>query len=221
MVYLPSLLREHTNKRARPESEAGYPCKALDGNELQNAARAGVVLPSARSRETAARFVKTHHDRDIIEDNPSATSSRKGIPMNKQTLIDHLNQDLAGELGAIIQYITYAAKATGPYRPQLSQFFLTEVADEQLHAQYLANKIVALGGEPATQPRPVPPARNNQEMLEAVLTAERQATHDYTQRAKEAEEFGDKGLVVQLEDMVRDESGHSEETERILRDWPL
>ncbi|MFN8455038.1 MAG: ferritin-like domain-containing protein [Anaerolineae bacterium] len=141
--------------------------------------------------------------------------------MNKQTLINNLNNDLAGELGAIIQYITYAAKATGPYRPQLSQFFLTEVADEQLHAQFLANKIVALGGEPATQPRPVPAAHTNREMLEAVLAAERQATLDYTQRATEAEELGDKGLVVQLEDMVRDESGHSEETERMLRDWPL
>ena len=49
--------------------------------------------------------------------------------------------------------------------------------------------------------------------------AERQATKDYTQRAQEADAFGDKGLVVQLEDMVRDESGHAEETERILRDW--
>ncbi len=141
--------------------------------------------------------------------------------MDKQTLIDHLNEDLAGELGAIIQYITYAAKTTGPYRPQLSAFFLTEVADEQLHAQYLANKIVALGGEPTTQPRAVPAAETNREMLEAVLAAERQAAKDYTQRAEEAEQFGDKGLVVQLEDMVRDESGHSEETERMLRDWPL
>ncbi|MEM7352336.1 MAG: ferritin-like domain-containing protein [Acidobacteriota bacterium] len=141
--------------------------------------------------------------------------------MDKQTLIDHLNEDLAGELGAIIQYLTYAAKATGPYRPQLSQFFLTEVADEQLHAQYLANKIVALGGEPTTVPRPVPAASNNREMLEAVLAAERQATADYATRAQEADAYGDKGLAVQLEDMVRDESGHSEETERILRDWPL
>ena len=141
--------------------------------------------------------------------------------MDKQTLIDHLNEDLAGELGAIIQYLTYAAKATGPYRPQLAQFFLTEVADEQLHAQYLANKIVALGGEPTTQARPVPAATSNREMLEAVLAAEQQATKDYAQRAKEAEAYGDKGLVVQLEDMVRDESGHSEETERMLRDWPL
>jgi bacterioferritin len=141
--------------------------------------------------------------------------------MDKQTLIDHLNEDLAGELGAIIQYITYAAKATGPYRPQLAQFFLAEVADEQLHAQYLANKIVALGGEPTTVPRPVPAAASDKEMLQAVLEAELQAGKDYTQRALEAEEYGDKGLVVQLEDMVRDETGHSEETERILRDWPL
>ncbi|MCG8584727.1 MAG: ferritin-like domain-containing protein [Pirellulales bacterium] len=141
--------------------------------------------------------------------------------MEKQALIDNLNEDLSGELGAIIQYITYAAKATGPYRPQLAQFFLTEVADEQLHAQFLANKIVALGGEPTTQARPVPEASTNREMLEAVLAAEQQATKDYAQRANEADEYGDKGLVVQLEDMVRDESGHSEETERILRDWPL
>ena len=58
-------------------------------------------------------------------------------------------------------------------------------------------------------------------MLEAVLAAERRAATDYTQRAREADELGDKGLAVQLEDMVRDESGHSEETERMLRDWPL
>ena len=141
--------------------------------------------------------------------------------MDKQDLIANLNEDLAGELGAIVQYITYAAKATGPYRPQLVDFFLAEVADEQGHAQYLANKIVALGGEPCTTPRPVPAAASNREMLQAVLDAENKAVADYTQRANEADEYGDKGLAVQLEDMVRDESGHSEETERILRDWPL
>jgi len=141
--------------------------------------------------------------------------------MDKQTLISKLNEDLAGEFGAIIQYLTYAAKATGPYRPQLTQFFLAEVADEQLHAQFLANKIVALGGEPTTMPRPVPVANSNREMLEAILAAEKKAGSDYTQRALDADAFGDKGLAVQLEDMLRDETGHAEETERILRDWPL
>ena len=141
--------------------------------------------------------------------------------MDRQTLIDHLNKDLAGEFGSIVQYLTYAAKATGPYRPQLSQFFLTEVADEQRHAMFLANKIVALGGEPTAEIKPVTSAGSNLEMLEAILAAEQQATADYVERAKEAEAYGDKGLAVQLEEMIRDESGHAEETERILRDWPL
>ena len=141
--------------------------------------------------------------------------------MDKQTLIDNLNKDLAEELSAIIQYITYAAKTTGPFRPQLSEFFLAEVPDEQGHAQFLANKIVALGGQPTTIPGQVAQAATNREMLEAVLRAEKKAVEGYTQRAKQAEEFGDKGLMVQLEDMIRDETSHAEETERILRDWPL
>jgi bacterioferritin len=141
--------------------------------------------------------------------------------MSKQTLIENLNRDLASELSAIIQYITYAAKVTGPFRPQLVQFFLNEVPDEQLHAQFLANKIVSLGGEPTTTPDPVPPAQTNHQMLEAILAAEQVAMTNYTNRAEEAEAFGDKGLAVQLEDMVRDETEHAEETARILRNWPL
>jgi bacterioferritin len=138
-----------------------------------------------------------------------------------KTLIEGLNQDLAGELGAIVQYITYAAKASGPFRPQLSEFFLKEIPDEQGHAQYLANKIVALGGEPTTEARAVPRAHGNREMLVAVLEAERRARADYTERARQAEEMGDKALQVQLENIVADEAGHFEETERILREWPL
>jgi bacterioferritin len=140
--------------------------------------------------------------------------------MDQKTLVENLNKDLASEFSAIIQYLTYAAKANGPYRPELSAFFLQEVADEQLHAQFLANKIVALGGEPTTTAAPVRPAGSNREMLEGVLAAEKEAIKGYVQRAKEAEAFGDVGLVVQLEDMVRDESEHSEETARMLKDWP-
>ena len=141
--------------------------------------------------------------------------------MDTQTLIDNLNKDLAEELAAVIQYTVYAAKVTGPYRPQLQQFFLAEVPDEQMHAQFLANKIVALGGEPTTKPSAVKPAHNNREMLQAVMEAETRAIAGYTTRAEEADAFGDVGLKVQLEDMVRDETGHREETERMLRDWPL
>lgn len=141
--------------------------------------------------------------------------------MDTKTLIDNLNKDLAEELSAVIQYLTYAAKTSGPFRPQLSAFFLAEIADETLHAQFLANKIVALGGEPTTMPSPVKPAATNREMLQAVWEAENRAVAAYTRRAEEADAVGDIALKVQLEDMVRDESNHRQETERMLRDWPL
>lgn len=141
--------------------------------------------------------------------------------MDKETLIANLNADLSGELMAITQYLTYAAKVTGPHRPLLVDFFNAEIADETTHAQFLANKIVTLGGEPSTEPRSVPPAESNHDMVQAVLEAEKKAIEDYTQRAQEAEEFGDKGLQVQLEDFIRDETEHYEETLQILRNWDL
>ena len=139
--------------------------------------------------------------------------------MDKQTLIDNLNEDLSGELQAIIQYLTYSAKVTGPWRPQLVTFMQTEIADELLHAQFLADKIAALGGDPTTEPKPIPHADDPRDMLQEILAAELQAGKDYTERAEQAEAYGDKGLAVQLEDMVRDETGHAEETEKLLRNW--
>jgi bacterioferritin len=155
--------------------------------------------------------------------NPGGAMAKKPANTNKarDQLVRGLNEDLAGELGAIIQYLTYAAKVKGPYRPELATFFLKEVPDEQGHAQFLANKIVALGGEPTTVPRPVPPAATNREMLAAVVEAERRARADYTKRARQAESFGDKGLQVELENIVSDETGHFEETERMLKEWPV
>jgi bacterioferritin len=139
--------------------------------------------------------------------------------MSNQKLIDSLNEDLAYEYSAIIQYITYAATVSGPSRPELKSFFEAEIPDETGHAQYLAGKIVALGGEPTTAAKPVPPARNPKEMLEALLKAETEAHDRYAKRAAEAEALGMKGLQVQLEDMARDESEHRDETMRILRRW--
>lgn len=141
--------------------------------------------------------------------------------MDRDTLIGLLNQDLAAELAAIITYITFAARVDGPTRPQLSQFFQSEVNGEQIHAHYLANKIVALGGEPVTAPDPVALPQGNRAMLEYVLEMEQAAVHRYIERAQQAEAFGDIGLKIQLEEFIRDESSHQEETEAILRRWPF
>jgi bacterioferritin len=137
----------------------------------------------------------------------------------QEALIEGLNHDLAGEYQAIVMYIHYSAKLTGPYRRELRALFQAEIADEQGHAQFLADKIAALGGEPITQPGSVPYADQPREMLEHALNAEEQAIQDYSARIREAEAFGDVGLKVALENQLADETHHKEELERIIAGW--
>lgn len=139
--------------------------------------------------------------------------------MNRETLIEALNEDLASEYQAVIMYLSYAAAVTGPHRPALRQFFLSEVPGETAHAQFLADKIASLGGHPVTAPRPVPHAATPREMLQNVLRAEEAAIAGYKERAEQAHAYGDKGLATHLETLVEDETTHYEETLLILRGW--
>src|ERR1700691_3825977 len=143
------------------------------------------------------------------EANARAAGNDKPTPtaVDKQVLIDGLNHDLAGEYQAIVMYIQYSAKLTGPYRRELRALFQAEIADEQGHAQFLADKIATLGGEPTTEPRAIPHADQPKEMLEQALAAEKQAIVDYDDRLRQADAFGDVGLKVSLENQVADERG--------------
>lgn len=136
-----------------------------------------------------------------------------------QELIDGLNEDLAGEYNAIISYIQYSAKVTGPYRPQLVQFLRQEIPDEQAHAQYLADKIASLGGMPVVEPRPVKTSDDTRQMLELVYEAEAQTVENYRRRIDQAEAAGEIGLKIQLEDMIGDESRHRDEVKKMLDGW--
>jgi bacterioferritin len=151
----------------------------------------------------------------------NATANKAATPNStgRQGLIDGLNRDLAGEYQAIVMYIQYSAKLTGPYRRELRALFQAEIADEQGHAQFLADKIASLGGQPTTQPRPIPHADLPREMLGHALTAEKQAVADYTERLHQASDFGDIGLKVSLENQLADETRHKEELERVLAGW--
>jgi bacterioferritin len=150
-------------------------------------------------------------------DRPESEAQSGSIDV--QTLIDDLNEDLAGELQAIIMYLNYAAMVKGPHRQTLREMFLREIGDEQGHAQFLSDKIVALGGVPTTIPRPIPEAATPHDMLLRILEAEKRAVDDYTARVKEADAFGDVGLRASLENQIIDETGHKEEVEKLLAFW--
>src|SRR5260370_32258200 len=139
--------------------------------------------------------------------------------MHREILMEGLNRDLAGEYQAMLMYIHYSAKLTGPFRRELRALFQAEVADEQGHAQFLSDKIAALGGEPTTEPRPVLHVDQPRQMLDCALSAGAQPIVDYTTRIGQAEACGELGLKVELENQLADETRHKEEIERILEGW--
>lgn len=136
---------------------------------------------------------------------------------SEDRLIEGLNEALSYEYQAVQMYTTYAATVSGIHRQELREFFLAEVQDELQHAQFLADKVDALGGTPATDAEPFDPMKNPRAMLETVLEAERDAIERYGDLMAAAEEAGELGLANDLHDIISDETGHKEETQKILR----
>lgn len=139
---------------------------------------------------------------------------------NAKALLDGLNEDLAHEYAAVIQYRTYASAVTGPYRQELRQFFATEIVDELAHAQLLADKIVSLGGRPALQAATVRYTDEPRQMLEYSLEDEVATIGRYIERRAQAEQAGEVGLVVDLDDVIADETKHRDELRLMLKRWP-
>lgn len=139
--------------------------------------------------------------------------------MSRDALIAAMNDQLSAEYQAVIQYIQYSAVVTGPHRPELVNFFRAEIPDEQAHAQYLADKISALGATPTTEAKPVPHAAGDRELLQNVLEAETQAIGAYTKLIELADQAGEVGIRIQMENFVTDETTHRDETQKILAGW--
>jgi len=137
--------------------------------------------------------------------------------MNKKALIDGLNEDLANELGASILYLYQTSTATGWDGEELREFLSPEITGEMTHAIFLAEKIAALGGKPTTVPKQHKSPKDVKSMLKYDLKLEREAIEGYRLRSIQAEEAGEIGLKIKLEEIIVDETGHAEQLERILR----
>lgn len=136
-----------------------------------------------------------------------------------QDLIEGLNEDLAYEYQAVVFYTVGAQLMTGADRPELKELFEAEIQDELTHAQFLASKIVGLGGEPVTEPKPVELGASNRERVELALQAEVDTIGRYQRRVEQAEAVGEIGLKIQLEDLIADETDHRDEMRMILKDF--
>ena len=135
----------------------------------------------------------------------------------KQELINGLNEDLNVELEAVLRYLYHSSSATSLLGHELRELLKADLVGELNHAVFLADKINALAGEVkinVTMPKRV---KNANSMITMDIAAERKVIKNYTARIQQAQEFGDRGLAIRLEDILAEETDHAEEMERLGR----
>ena len=132
-------------------------------------------------------------------------------------LIAGLNDDMNLELGTVIRYTANACTVKGLLGHEARQLFLEEAAEELKHAQFFADKVVALGGTPKVELEEVPLFTDAKQALEHELQHELNAVNIYRGRIEQADAAGEIGLRVRLEEILADEQDHAEAIQRLLR----
>ena len=139
------------------------------------------------------------------------------VTMTREELINGLNEDLNLELETLLRGVYHAAAGRGMLGHELRELLKKELPSELDHAMFIADKIVALGG--SVRIRPAVPAElaASRDLLQENIAGERKIISNYAKRIDQAAEFGDKGLVIRLEDMLASETDHLEQLERLGR----
>jgi bacterioferritin len=205
-------------KVVRMEVGDPSPVKAIE-DELQRHEEKydGIVistLPLQRSRWVALDQPRRIERRFKL---PVTHVVGHSVTMTREELINGLNEDLNLELEGLLRGVYHAAAGRGMLGHELRELLKKELPSELDHATFLADKIVALGGEVRIQPALPAALGAARELLQDNIAAERKIISNYAKRIDQAAEFGDKGLVIRLENMLASETDHLEQLERLGR----
>jgi len=130
--------------------------------------------------------------------------------INREKFIENLNEDLALEYSAAIQYIQHASMILGPQWVTVEEL-LTHADEEIGHAKLLSERIAYLGGTSTMRVGDRKASENSEKMLKQDLDSERIAILRYKDRIKEAKELGDEVSVKILRGILDDEEHHEDD----------
>jgi bacterioferritin len=122
--------------------------------------------------------------------------------------VQGLQDDLAREYKAIIQYVIFSQKLdTARYMSIAAQ--LEEHAHQELnHALAVARQLDYLGAYPVHEAKSVEVSEDNEQMLWADLHAEDDTIRNYRERIGQAEALGEIALAEILRGIVKEEQDH-------------
>lgn len=136
--------------------------------------------------------------------------------LSKKELIAELNNDLAKEFQALIQYVQHASVISGPSYDAIAKELVVHSNEEHMHAISLSSQIDFLGGVPAVDVAEVHVSSDSKVMLEQDLAGELDAIARYRQRISQAEMLQEYGLRRALEDILIVEEEHARDLQTVL-----
>ena len=129
-------------------------------------------------------------------------------PSSKDEIIKGLNEDLAREYKAIIQYVVFSSTLKGAEYGEIAQQLKEHASQELEHALEVAKQIDYLGGDPTMKGEDAEYSQDSKTMLEIDLRAEQETIKNYRERIRQAERSGEFALSEALRDIIVQEQDH-------------
>lgn len=147
----------------------------------------------------------------------------EGYKANRENVINILNEALATEIVCTLRYKSHYYRAEGINAEVAAQEFLEHADQEQQHADWLAGRIVQLGGKPNFSPEGLQTRAHAEfvegdtlrEMVVEDLVAERIAIDSYREIAAYLGEDDPTSRRI-LEDILAQEEEHADDMAGLL-----
>ncbi|HEY7041978.1 MAG TPA: ferritin-like domain-containing protein [Methylomirabilota bacterium] len=146
-----------------------------------------------------------------------------GYKADQATVTRLLNEALATELVCVLRYKRHYYMASGIHAQAVADEFAEHAAEEQTHADQIAERITQLGGEPDFNPEGLTgrshseyvPGDDLLEMIKEDLVAERIAVESYAEMVRY---LGDKDPTTRrmLEEILAKEEEHADDLRNLI-----
>ena len=143
-----------------------------------------------------------------MSENSEAADAEEASAATKEKLIKGLNEDLAREYKAIIQYVVFSSTLKGAEYGDIADQLKVHASEELAHALEVARQIDYLGGDPTVVVKDAEFSQDSKRMLEIDLKQEQETIRNYRQRIRQAERSGEFALSEALRDIIVQEQDH-------------
>ena len=128
--------------------------------------------------------------------------------MNRERLIELLNEDLSREYQAIIAYVNYSQVLKGAAYMNIAAELEKHAAEELSHALIISGQIDYLNGMPTVVPKPVKTSEKAEDMLRFDLDNENETVRNYRERVRQCEALGEYAMAEHIREILVQEQEH-------------